>query len=428
MLKLHAGVSKKVGLPGFSSASASCTIEAELEFSNAARHGSPSLLLETVRVVTNLPGSVTRLDAPWRPSRIRNGGRRISSAPQTWIGVRQEREGIMSRTTGRRMPLIAAAMAACCLPALPVSPAHGGAPGNYFETVRDSARDGDLKVSIDSLFMFRTDDMSSVLMTDTFTRDTAFQTGQTDLGTIFGPMVNVTRDCASGWGGGFRYYSLIDGSYTSDQAASGGGWFTENFNGLQYDDLVQFNTSYSSTLHNFEFNLRRAIRPGMNVYLGYRFLELDEQFTIQSRNRLPQEPPIDSSSTSLSNQLHGGQIGAQIAVIQWSRFGLDVGGSTGLYNNFVRQGMLVTESGIDYAPQIIRGSQLAFVNDLNLTGTYRFTNHWSLRAGLQMLWLTDVALAPEQTQTNNFRTQTFAIDQGSDVFYFGGFTGLQYEF
>ena len=31
MLKLHAGVSKKVGLPGFSSDSASCTIEAELD-------------------------------------------------------------------------------------------------------------------------------------------------------------------------------------------------------------------------------------------------------------------------------------------------------------------------------------------------------------------------------------------------------------
>jgi hypothetical protein len=31
MLKLHAGVSKKIGLPGFSSASASCTIEAELD-------------------------------------------------------------------------------------------------------------------------------------------------------------------------------------------------------------------------------------------------------------------------------------------------------------------------------------------------------------------------------------------------------------
>ena len=38
MLKLHAGVSKKVGLPGFSSASASCTIEAELDGSLLQDH------------------------------------------------------------------------------------------------------------------------------------------------------------------------------------------------------------------------------------------------------------------------------------------------------------------------------------------------------------------------------------------------------
>ena len=38
MLKIHAGVSKKVGLPGFSSASASCTIEAELDSSLLQDH------------------------------------------------------------------------------------------------------------------------------------------------------------------------------------------------------------------------------------------------------------------------------------------------------------------------------------------------------------------------------------------------------
>jgi hypothetical protein len=38
MLKLHAGVSRKVGLPGFSSASASCTIEAELDSSLLQDH------------------------------------------------------------------------------------------------------------------------------------------------------------------------------------------------------------------------------------------------------------------------------------------------------------------------------------------------------------------------------------------------------
>jgi hypothetical protein len=38
MLKLHAGVSRKVGLPGYSSASASCTIEAELDSSLLQDH------------------------------------------------------------------------------------------------------------------------------------------------------------------------------------------------------------------------------------------------------------------------------------------------------------------------------------------------------------------------------------------------------
>ncbi len=38
MLKLHAGISRKVGLPGFSSASASCHIEAELDSSLLQDH------------------------------------------------------------------------------------------------------------------------------------------------------------------------------------------------------------------------------------------------------------------------------------------------------------------------------------------------------------------------------------------------------
>jgi len=38
MLKLHAGVSRKVGLPGYSSASASCAIEAELDSSLLQDH------------------------------------------------------------------------------------------------------------------------------------------------------------------------------------------------------------------------------------------------------------------------------------------------------------------------------------------------------------------------------------------------------
>jgi hypothetical protein len=46
MLKLHAGVSKKVGLPGFSSASASCTIEAELDSSLLQDHAGFQIVVQ----------------------------------------------------------------------------------------------------------------------------------------------------------------------------------------------------------------------------------------------------------------------------------------------------------------------------------------------------------------------------------------------
>jgi hypothetical protein len=46
MLKLHAGVSKKVGLPGFSSASASCTIEAELDSSLLQDHDGFQIVVQ----------------------------------------------------------------------------------------------------------------------------------------------------------------------------------------------------------------------------------------------------------------------------------------------------------------------------------------------------------------------------------------------
>ena len=46
MLQLHAGVSKKVGLPGFSSASASCTIEAELDGSLLQDHEGFQIIVQ----------------------------------------------------------------------------------------------------------------------------------------------------------------------------------------------------------------------------------------------------------------------------------------------------------------------------------------------------------------------------------------------
>jgi hypothetical protein len=75
MLKLHAGVSKKVGLPGFSSASASCTIEAELD---------SSLLTDTVgfQIVVQRAYQACEQAVQDQIARLTSDGQSDASQPQ----------------------------------------------------------------------------------------------------------------------------------------------------------------------------------------------------------------------------------------------------------------------------------------------------------------------------------------------------------
>ena len=81
MLKLHAGVSKKVGLPGFSSASASCTIEAELDSSLLQDH-------EGFQVVVQRAYQSCEKAVQDQIARLTNEGQSDPSQPQEVVEVR----------------------------------------------------------------------------------------------------------------------------------------------------------------------------------------------------------------------------------------------------------------------------------------------------------------------------------------------------
>jgi len=81
MLKLHAGVSKKVGLPGFSSASASCTIEAELDSSLLQDH-------EGFQVVVQRAYASCEQAVEDQIARLTSEGQSEPSQPQEIIEVR----------------------------------------------------------------------------------------------------------------------------------------------------------------------------------------------------------------------------------------------------------------------------------------------------------------------------------------------------
>lgn len=318
-----------------------------------------------------------------------------------------------------------------CMAALLLAPRAGRAElADLFAGNGGSLSDGGWHVSVDSLFLVRADDMSSVLIRDSAAAGTpsVFHSGQFDLGVSAGPMVNVVRDLGENWGVGIRYFGLDGFGDSYSQVFAPGQSFQEVFGGLNNTDVDQFDMTYASRLYNVEVNLRHDVSQRWTVFVGYRFVELDEAFGAYGRTVVGEDPPADQFQTRTSNQLHGFQIGLTGTVLEFERFQLQAGGSAGLYGNHVTQTIRGVTNESATTPGSRRTDEAAFLGDINVTGVYRLTSHVSLRAGVQLLYLSGVALGPDQAQTSNIVTGQYAIDNESFAFYYGGFAGLQIDF
>jgi len=105
MLKLHAGISKKVGLPGFSSASASCTIEAELD--SGLLNDTEGFRLVVQRTYQSCEQAaqdqIARLTVQEIPApRTADHAQDISAQPHYTIGPQTRSQGLPARAPASR--------------------------------------------------------------------------------------------------------------------------------------------------------------------------------------------------------------------------------------------------------------------------------------------------------------------------------------
>ncbi len=73
-------------------------------------------------------------------------------------------------------------------------------------------------------------------------------------------------------------------------------------------------------------------------------------------------------------------------------------------------------------------SQTSFLGETGAVATYAVTKHLAFRASLDAIWLTGVALAPEQISSVNLRRQTDVVNTSGGVFYYGGSLGMECRF
>ena len=162
-------------------------------------------------------------------------------------------------------------------------------------------------------------------------------------------------------------------------------------------------------------------------FAGLRYLDITNHLNLTAQRNENGGVEQGTYDIQTGNHLFGAQLGARLRRTT-NRFGWEVTGKAGIFNNDATQ----TQSVIDFPNFPLRpttsafAATTAFVGEINLSGIFRLTDIWSVKAGYNVLWIEDLALAPDQLDFNFAATPSGnQLHTGGGLFYHGANVGLE---
>ena len=253
----------------------------------------------------------------------------------------------------------------------------------------------------------------------------------------------------------FSYFGLFQGTASAaavSPSPSAFLIFPDNYFGNVFVGMSGAQVNYSSWLHSFEVNLPcccgccdeccdecgcgaardecgcAAVRcRSFEWFAGFRYIDVGEELNISAQKTVSSEVENGNYNIRTANQLFGAQLGARLRRT-WGRFGWEATGKAGVFGNDARE----TQSATDFPDFALRPTvsssrgEVAFVGEMNLSALYRLTDVWNLRAGYSLMWIEDLALAPDQLDFN-FATSPSGnqLRTGGGMFLHGVNVGLE---
>jgi hypothetical protein len=261
---------------------------------------------------------------------------------------------------------------------------------------------------------------------------------------LFSGSVN---DCDAGWEVG---YLGVWNMFASRTAGGPGDVQTQDPLALlvpEFDGRGLARATYAATLNSIETNVftrrhdggfrRDAAEPwrrcdgycrGTFDWLaGFRWAGLEESSALTltgGGNPLPGVYSLRSSSN-----LFGGQLGGR-GRMEWDRWAVEGWAKAALCGSALSQSQApIVDAAVPVPP--IRAAQasaeggVGFIGDINATLVYRLTETWGLRAGYNLIWLSGVALAPNQFDFGRSSTSGSGLNGGAGLFLHGASLGLE---
>jgi len=178
---------------------------------------------------------------------------------------------------------------------------------------------------------------------------------------------------------------------------------------LDYNTLAQI--SYSSSLDNLEWNLRRWLPIPCDCFqvsllVGGRYMNIDEDFNYYTESDVLAPGTTTDVTTQTGNSMFGVQIGAMFEFYVDPCWWIDCEIKGTAFNNSVTQATFYDHQGDPADPYVGTNTERrsqdcsAFALDLNLTATWQVTPRLAVMGGYQALWVEGLALASENLSTD----------------------------
>jgi hypothetical protein len=189
-------------------------------------------------------------------------------------------------------------------------------------------------------------------------------------------------------------------------------------------------SSYASKIASLELNLkhRSVMVPRWKWIAGVRMLELDEH--LDSLFTDPNGNAGDFKyNVATRNRMYGFQLGGELDLISGCRWCVRGFLKGGIYDNEANNSSAfdcLTDAECSWdAGQ--NKSRTAFMGETGISVKYCICENLAIRADYRAVWVDGVALASEQINATNYLEGT-GVSTSGDVFYHGGFLGLEYSF
>jgi len=229
----------------------------------------------------------------------------------------------------------------------------------------------------------------------------------------------------------------IEGNYLNVQSSVAHAGFPPTGGPFELASVPPFNDIHSGSfgtagqIQSAELNWRRWNEGSVTWLAGFRWVEWNQQLAIDYQYANTLDSGSGFFSTDTGNNLYGGQIGADVQL--WNRRGawrVNAVGKTGVYYNaaaFQRSsaGYSTSSGTVDLGTFAAAADQTGFVNELGVNANYSVTKWLALRAGYTLLWLSGVAMAPNQLPLTDFGAGIASINSEGSVLLHGVTTGLE---